>query len=230
MGREIKRVALDFDHPIGKIWDGFLNPHYTECPHCKGTGSTTARLRLSDLASLLMLSGEDSLKGKNHPYFKDNWAFYNGDIVPSPDMAELTTALAGRAPRGFGHDSIDKWAAEKKIIETAGLDPEVWGICPHCKGDGIDAAVQADYEAWKPTEPPSGEGWQVWENVTEGSPVSPVFATSEALVKWLVSQGYTEENASAFVKNGFVFPMIASSKGIEMGIDGAETTWSKDEN
>ena len=27
-------------------------------------------------------------------------------------------------------------------------------------------------------EPPIGDGWQVWETVSEGSPVTPVFATT----------------------------------------------------
>ena len=33
MGRELKRVPLDFDWPLNKPWEGFVNPHYTavEC-------------------------------------------------------------------------------------------------------------------------------------------------------------------------------------------------------
>jgi ribonuclease R len=40
MGRELKRVPLDFDWPLNKIWDGFKNPHYTakKCVYCDGTG------------------------------------------------------------------------------------------------------------------------------------------------------------------------------------------------
>lgn len=34
-------------------------------------------------------------------------------------------------------------------------------------------------------EPPSGEGWQVWETVSEGSPVTPVFPTAESLARQL---------------------------------------------
>jgi hypothetical protein len=37
MGRELKRVALDFNWPIGEIWHGYLNPYSTrkrECPLC----------------------------------------------------------------------------------------------------------------------------------------------------------------------------------------------------
>lgn len=37
MGREIKRVPLDFAWPLDEVWDGFLNPLYKgrkcECEH-----------------------------------------------------------------------------------------------------------------------------------------------------------------------------------------------------
>ena len=33
--------------------------------------------------------------------------------------------------------------------------------------------------------PPEGDGWQLWEVVTEGSPISPVFATHGELVQWM---------------------------------------------
>lgn len=38
-------------------------------------------------------------------------------------------------------------------------------------------------------EPPEGEGWQVWETVSEGSPISPVFATAEELARHLSTVG-----------------------------------------
>lgn len=32
--------------------------------------------------------------------------------------------------------------------------------------------------------PPEGEGWQLWQTVSDG-PISPVFATSQELVSWM---------------------------------------------
>jgi hypothetical protein len=43
-----------------------------------------------------------------------------------------------------------------------------------------------------PVEPPEGEGYQLWENTSEGSPVSPVFSTLEELCEWC------EDNATTF--------------------------------
>lgn len=40
MGRELKRVPLDFDWPIDKTWKGFLNPYpyANQCEACNGKG------------------------------------------------------------------------------------------------------------------------------------------------------------------------------------------------
>jgi len=67
-------------------------------------------------------------------------------------------------------------------------------------------------EAWERTDPPAGEGWQIWETVSEGSPVSPVLPTAEALVEWMVNNGdgsryvhnVSREAAEAFVRVGWV--------------------------
>jgi len=65
--------------------------------------------------------------------------------------------------------------------------------CLRCNGHGnlaTDAereARQAELDAWEPTEPPTGDGWQYWTTITEGSPLSPVFPTAEGLASWLVS-------------------------------------------
>ena len=41
MGREIKRVALDFNWPLEEVWPGFVNYFYNHCAicvDCDGTG------------------------------------------------------------------------------------------------------------------------------------------------------------------------------------------------
>ena len=60
--------------------------------------------------------------------------------------------------------------------------------CTACKGEGHiweSEEVQAQAEAWKPTEPPVGPGYQLWNTGSEGSPISPVFAEPKALADWL---------------------------------------------
>lgn len=41
--------------------------------------------------------------------------------------------------------------------------------------------------------------YQIYENVTEGSPVSPVFDSGAKLVTWLVDQGVSHDAADAFL-------------------------------
>lgn len=171
MGRELKRVPLDFAWPLETVWKGFVNPHYEECTACHGQGSTTARQRLEDLVRLLLLSGEDAKRGRCHPYFHADCLNTQG-IVPSQELTALTTGLAGREPSFLGHDACDTWSATKKIIKAAGLSSVLWGMCLVCHGDGIAPEKKAAYEAWEPTDPPEGDGYQIWETVSEGSPIS----------------------------------------------------------
>lgn len=226
MGRELKRVPLDFDWPIDTVWQGYINPYWEKCLSCNQAGETIARQRLSDLVSLLMLSGEDSRKGRVHPYFKEAPLYNTTAKVCGTDMAELTIGLAGRDLSFIGHDSCDKWNAVNKIIVAAGLDPEVWGICPDCNGEGIPIAKQAQYESWTPTEPPTGEGYQVWETVSEGSPISPVFATAEELAyymagrKWGADKGSPYATWLKFINGpGWVPSGVMDERGCRSGIE-----------
>jgi hypothetical protein len=54
---------------------------------------------------------------------------------------------------------------------------------------------EAEDETWEGTEPPEGEGYQLWETTTEGSPQSPVFATLDELCT------YAAERCTTFASN-----------------------------
>jgi len=177
MGREVRRVPLDFDWPLKKVWDGFLNPHYQKCRTCGGDGSTPHGRYLDEVAGMIALGGSYP---DGHPFMHC--------APPGARWAELSGALS-RPPRPpLGHDSIDRWSVAKAIRKAAGL-PKHWGWCEVCNGDGIAPEAQAAYEAWTETPPPEGEGWQMWETTSEGSPISPVFETPEALARWLADTG-----------------------------------------
>jgi hypothetical protein len=102
-----------------------------ECPDCEN-GHTPAGWALRKITQLIMIAGEDGGKGRSpHPWLKAV-----GIEALSPDMAELSSALAGRsATRPGGHDSIDAWEATKKIVGASGLSPS-WGLCKTCSGSG----------------------------------------------------------------------------------------------
>jgi len=49
MGREVKRVPLDFDYPVNMVWKGYINPYRSiECKPCDGSGSGPNYKQLSD--------------------------------------------------------------------------------------------------------------------------------------------------------------------------------------
>lgn len=93
---------------------------------------------------------------------------------------------------GMGHDSINQYLVVDAECVRLGLEKR----CPVCQGEGAtyrDAEHAAAHEAWERADLPEGEGWQMWETTSEGSPISPVFATPEELARWLANTG-----ASAF--------------------------------
>jgi hypothetical protein len=85
---------------------------------------------------------------------------------------------------GMGHDSINQWICVEVRAKRLG----VYGHCSVCSGKGkIDNPVkhvQKMHDEWEEYEPPEGEGYQLWETTSEGSPISPVFDSAEALAKW----------------------------------------------
>lgn len=209
MSREVRRVPLDFDFPTGQTWTGYLRPadlRLPACPDCHGHGETAARQWLHAIARLILMLGEDvheaQTRGRHlHPYLANMesrpYAFTGPErdrlVTPRPsvDALELSTGLAGRPPSGpFGHDSCDAWVTTQKIVETAGL-PETWGTCATCNGEGEVATPEQReaHDAWTPTDPPTGDAYQLWQTVSEGGPVSPPFAAPEELADWIIASG-----------------------------------------
>lgn len=197
MGRQVRRVPLDFAWPMNETWPGFLPPQCRACPSACVHGSTIDGKWLEVISHLLMMCGEARRGRPMHPWLA---ALPLAPYRPTTDrFTELTSRLAGRPPSIFGHDGIDRWRATAAILKAAGL-PEDWGTCQTCSGSGIHPDDQAMVDAWESEPPPSGPGFQMWETTSEGSPISPVFATPELLASWLATNG-----ASAFGSEGATY-------------------------
>ncbi len=100
------------------------------------------------------------------------------------------------------------WIHRKKCLSCDGsgqssqAQEHINSECSTCLGEGGLWPTQAHkylYEAWKKIEPPSGDGWQLWETTTEGSPVSPVFESADRLAAWATI------NATTFGSNQATF-------------------------
>jgi hypothetical protein len=65
-----------------------------------------------------------------------------------------------------------------------------------------DYVCGAHHEVLYDTDPGLRTAYQLYENVSEGTPVSPVFASLEALWQWLVEQGWSQQAAQSLVADG----------------------------
>ena len=89
--------------------------------------------------------------------------------------------------------------------------------------------TEEETEAWYENDrcgPREGPGYQLWETVSEGSPMSPVFDSEEKLARWMSKNhtgvmGYqhTYEEALAFVKAGYSMASFVIGSNGEL-IDG----------
>jgi hypothetical protein len=197
MGREVKRVPLDFNWPQNTTWTGYLLPdrlHEAKCTDC-AHGSTDAHEWLAAVAYCIAGLADDATdeaRGRHmHPYLTPlrDISYNNAKGRPGPQFAEFADGIAPDAAGGFlGRDNYRTLTALKS---AAGL-PDKWGYCPTCEGHSTVEKYdgqRAEADAWEPTEPPTGDGWQMWETTSEGSPMSPVFATAAELASWLARTG-----------------------------------------
>jgi hypothetical protein len=191
--RDVKRVPLDFDWPIGKVWDGYLSPGLPGCTTCEGDGYGPEARAVADTFYAHMIGGQRSDQLAWHDKLGqaevDNLikkgrlrVWRDGAWVSEPrTAAEVNAAQHDRS--GFnGHDAINRWILVAFRCKRLGIPVE----CPTCSGHGTigtEAERRAEDE-WERTEPPAGPGWQLWETTTEGSPSSPVFAAAEELAEW----------------------------------------------
>lgn len=123
----------------------------------------------------------------------------NGGWVTVPRTAEEVNAANGPGAGIGGHDAINQWIAVKARATRLG----VYGHCDDCNGKGArweSRAWRHLAKKWRKTEPPKGDGWQMWETTSEGSPISPVCESPEALARWLA-----DNNASAFGSQGATY-------------------------
>jgi hypothetical protein len=54
--------------------------------------------------------------------------------------------------------------------------------------------------------------FQIYQNVSEGTPVSPIFRSKEELCQWMVAQGESPEASAAFFELGHAPSIIISKR------------------
>lgn len=219
MGREVKRVTLDFDWPLDMPWKGYVNPYSSQkCKACDGSGFNPATKQLLDDWYDFSNSGSKWHNRLTQDEV-DALVEYNRLREFTQNGQRPTAEMVNRAcERQSIHDAINRFICLEVRAKRLG----VYGQCKYCGGDGeiyFNERIKQLADDWDEKEkydPPEGEGWQVWETVSEGSPVTPVFQSAEALVDYLVEHGddpkrvsgWKRENAEKFVNAGWAPSLI----------------------
>ena len=163
MGREVRMVPPDWEHPKDK------NGHHIPL-HKNINGRLAAKCAWWDARKAKWDAGfvEDHARDYEDPEFR---AF----IAANPDTWVYDLSRAKWQPRSEckyakGVDSFDKWDGPRPVAESHMPDFEP-GTATHLMMYDL----------------------RMYENTTEGTPISPAFATPEELARWLADNG-----ASAF--------------------------------
>lgn len=148
-----------------------------------------------------------------------------------------------REPCRFTHGRMSEpcpgWHYHPHFDETYAHATAEWdaGKLRWESGEDPDALKypKYSYEEWhgsRPGDPkyyrpewPEGTplGYCLYETVSEGTPLSPVFAEAEQLAAWMGSneiwgQRYTYEQALAFVAEGWAPSFVMDERGIRDGV------------
>lgn len=105
--------------------------------------------------------------------------FWNG-YMPTPEEVNSWSITS------MGHDSINSHICIQARCEREGYSV----YCDVCGGNGSiwqPAEAEKWADEWVPEEPPAGEAYQIWETVSEGSPISPVFSDPRILAEWMAN-------------------------------------------
>jgi len=118
-----------------------------------------------------------------------------------------------------------KWDEQNRVWD-AGTHPDqirFRGETPRYFAQWDGNRPDPDYyrPAWAEGE---ATAYQVYETVSEGTPVSPVFQTEDELYRWLRDQGHSEHAAREFIKHKWAPSMIwhispDNARTVAMGID-----------
>lgn len=202
--RTLKRVSLDFTWPKKQVWKGYINPYQgpVECSLCEGSGYNLATKKIADgffcfenphlswhnkitQDEVQALIAAGRLMEFTHVWTtNEGWKPRIDGKIPSADEINADQ-------KRHGHDGINR----SILIETRAKRLGVFGHCLKCRGKGSKFPAHTPhrpYNSWREYEPPAGEGYQLWETCSEGSPISPVFASVESLAIWC------ENNADIF--------------------------------
>lgn len=114
-----------------------------------------------------------------------------------------------------GHDGFNRLI----LIEVRAKRLGVFGRCISCNGNGelpySDETIRELHDKWEEYEPPAGDGYQLWQTCSSGSPISPVFASAKELADWCVDNATIFGSEKTSRENWL--KMFANEKDLDTG-------------
>ena len=234
MGRTVKRVPMDFDWPWHKVWKGYINPyHGVDCPYCYRKEDNSSDGLSKEASKYYNLFYGYKCKGNyitnpyrpnmrynpnSKPYNMECWEYEfiidNDDLRMSlfgDEVPSYENVLECLLKQNFVDYMYIQWPLTEEYCRRNGFE----AYCHHCHGEGTvwqTPKIKDLSENYQGIEPPTGDGYQLWETTSEGSPVSPVFATFDELCEWCADNATTfasfkatKEEWAKMLDDGFVY-------------------------
>jgi hypothetical protein len=243
MSYELKRVPVDFDWPLEMLWKGYHNPYQgQECPDCE-IGYTDKYRSIEDRVRRIpyehtdeALSQQDVKTLLEEGYLDD--AIKAGVLSEAPDPYEVTRCfeIFGQTPLSpstyFDFNPAIIVCLSKSRAERR--EEDIGVFCNRCDGETTiwpTEDIKQRANRWADEEkydPPEGQGWQVWETRSWGSPVTPVFETPGELIDFLIQEGpvctddevWSREAAHTFVHDEKYVPSaLSDGTSLQTGVE-----------
>jgi hypothetical protein len=180
---------------LARLYNGYLSHHLSQ----------------QDVDELYDMGEMDRL---THKYDRDL-----GEWVDVSNGHRYSAAEINVMQSNFIANPVDMWSFLKMRAARDGFDI----ACKTCGGDGSAEKWVGQKKAakkWKPTKPPKGPAWQLWETTSEGSPVTPAFDTPEELARHMIRDGGDFEKALEFVTGeGWAPTMVSDGSSVRMAED-----------
>jgi hypothetical protein len=199
MSRELRRVPVDFQHPIvwrerlkREVFGGTVRRWTYEFVQMDGAKLSEEQAEWDE--------GKRAWEAGDTP---ERWLRWGADDLR---RAEERHARAATDPL-IGATTDPAWYRER-------LGQLVWdsyedhsGERPPFYRDDETGELVRSSAIWQPEDwpPPEDRGYVVYQTISEGSPITPCFETAEELVDWLVEKGtayddpMSREGAERFV-------------------------------
>lgn len=205
MGREIRRVPRKWNHPkqiitryeplLGDVAKEVYRPMYQQ--------------EYKEAVDEFNEEMKKWFKGIRHWYQGFYWDSFNDKLIPIKE--KLDEWYKHNEKERIEHGYSDTYLATEQMRYKT-------GICSWTDVAG-DVPLYPNPEDYMPF----GEWYQIYETVTEGTPVTPSFETVDQLIEWLskntdfVGATWTPEQVRGLVKQGSVPSFVVENGKLYKG-------------